>query len=281
MARPDEAPGDIPEAFGIERARLLKLLATVSETDWQKPSPCPEWTVLGLCAHLVGNDLSLLSRYRDQYHGTPSPEGLAEADFIEWIDKLQMEWVWAARRLSPRLVVDLLAWTGPQLVDAIKQQDPVVRSARVSWAGPDVVPVWLDQVRELSERWIHRQQLLQALDRSPDLRPELAEPILEGLRWAYPFRLSQIRAELGDTVSIDISGSVTAKWHLVAAPAGWDFRSEPGSRVAASLSMTTDEAWRLLTNNLAVDSQAQLHVSGEARIVEVIRRTRAIIGSPR
>jgi hypothetical protein len=33
----------------------------------------------------------------------------------------------------------------------------------VSWAGPDPVPAWLDQARELSEYWIHRQQILQAL----------------------------------------------------------------------------------------------------------------------
>jgi hypothetical protein len=39
------------------------------------------------------------------------------------------------------------------------------RTAQVSWAGTSPVPVWLDQARELSERWIHRQQLLQALGR--------------------------------------------------------------------------------------------------------------------
>src|ERR1700738_385130 len=105
---PDEPPGDIAPLFAVERARLLELLRAMGDTDWHKPSPCPGWTVLGLCCHLLGDDFALLSRHRDHHHGTPSPEGLAEAEFIVWLDDLQAEWVRAARRLSPRLVVDLL-----------------------------------------------------------------------------------------------------------------------------------------------------------------------------
>ena len=44
--------------------------------------------------------------------------------------------------------------------------------------------------------------------------------------------------------------------------------------------MTADQAWRLLSNNLAVDEQSQLRLSGDERVKDVIRRTRAIIGSP-
>jgi uncharacterized protein (TIGR03083 family) len=267
--------------LATERARLLELLATVTDEDWARPSPCPEWTVLGLCCHLVGDDFSLLSRHRDRHHGTPAPDGLGEAEFIDWLDDLQVEWVRAARRLSPRLVVDLLGWAGPQLVEVFEHQDPDARSASVSWAGPDPVPVWLDQVRELSEYWIHRQQLLEALGRPGDLRPDLLGPILDGLRWAYPYRLAAVAAQPGDFVSIEIAGPVTATWRLVATGSTWTFRPEPGSRLVASLSMTSDQAWRLLTNNLPADEHPRLHLTGDARFVEVLRRTRAIIGSPK
>jgi uncharacterized protein (TIGR03083 family) len=253
---PTEPPADIASLFAGERRNLLELLATVGAPEWQKPSPCPEWTILGLCTHLVGDDFSSLSRHRDQHLGTPPPEGSTERQFIEWLDDLQAEWVRAARRLSPQLVVDLLAWMGPQLVEMFRQQDPRQRSARVSWAGPDLVPIWLDQLRELSEYWIHRQQVLQGLDRPSDLDPALLGPILEGLRWAYPFRLAAIEGEPGDTVSIEVSGPVTATWLLVATDAAWSFASEPGSEPLASLSMTADQAWRLLSNNLAVGEQS-------------------------
>jgi hypothetical protein len=65
-------------------------------------------------------------------HELTDPNDVSERQFIEWLDDLQAEWVRAARRLSPQLVVDLLAWMGPQLVEMFRQQDPRQRSVRVS-----------------------------------------------------------------------------------------------------------------------------------------------------
>jgi uncharacterized protein (TIGR03083 family) len=277
---PDDPPGDFANLFALERSRLLELLATIGESDWHKPSPCPEWNVLGLCCHLLGDDLSALARFRDQHHGTIPPEGLNEVGYIEWIDALQIEWVRATRRLSPELVVELLTWTAPQLIDLLTGQDPRSRTGHVSWAGQEPVPLWLHQVRELSEYWIHRQQLLQALGRPSDLRPELIEPILNGLRWAYPHRLNHVPAQSGDTVCIEISGSVQAVWHIVSNATEWNFRPEPGKRSMARMTLNTEQAWRLLTNNLSTTDQANLDLTGDQRIVDVLRGTRAIIGSP-
>ena len=109
---------------------------------------------------------------------------------MAWLDEMQAEWVGVSRRLSPRLITDLLQWTGPQIADTFRREDPRARTASVSWAGPGPVPAWLDQARELSEYWIHRQQLRQGLGRPSDLRADLAGPVLDGLRWAYPYRLA-------------------------------------------------------------------------------------------
>ena len=79
----------------------------------------------------------------DDYLGTPPPAGVDEAGFIEWLDGMQDEWVHAARRLSPALVLQLLGWSGPQLIESFRTSDPRARTAHVSWAGPEPVPVWL------------------------------------------------------------------------------------------------------------------------------------------
>jgi len=45
--------------------------------------------------------------------------------------------------------------------------------------------------------------------------------------------------------------------------------------------MTTEEAWRLLTNNLGGVDQAKLHATGDRSILETLLKTRTIIGAPK
>jgi hypothetical protein len=49
----------------------------------------------------------------------------------------------------------------------------------------------------------------------------------------------------------------------------------------ARLSLTTEQAWRLLTNNLPAAAQSRLTASGDNAITGILLRTRAIIGSPK
>jgi uncharacterized protein (TIGR03083 family) len=280
MAVVGDPPGDISALFGIERKRLLDLLSSLEPTDWFRATPCPGWNVLGLVRHLVNGDLGMLSRHRDDYLGTRPPDGATESEFIEWLDELMQEWVSATRGLSPRVVMGLLAWSGPQMVEHFAAEDPMERTAQVQWAGSEPAPIWLNQVRELSEFWIHRQQLLDALDREPDLRSDVLGPVFDGLRWAYPYRLAGERRPPGDTVTIAISGPVSITWHLVASEHGWTFAQAPGNQVA-TIALSTDEAWRLLTNNLSPERQVALTTSGDPTLLEVLRDTRAILGAPK
>lgn len=275
--------------MGVERGRLVALLGALTGEEWGRASPCPGWSVLGLATHLVGDDLSLLAGHRDGHLGTPSPIDPAddEEGFVRWLDALQVEWVHAARRLSPRLVVDLLGWLDGQVSDLVAAEDPRAVEASVSWAATVPVPRWLDHARELTERWIHRQQLLQALDRPPDLRPDLAGPVLDGLRWAYPFRLGRHPRPAGTTVVVAVTGpEVVVDWTLVVAADGttWDFAPDGDAGDTrppdARLALTTDQAWRLLTNNLDPEVHGEPPAEGDPELVATLRHTRAILGLP-
>jgi hypothetical protein len=214
-----------------------------------------------------------------RHFGTPAPDDLTEDEFIDWIDQLQVGWVDAARRFSPRLVVEMLAWFGPRLGQVLASENLTERSARVTWAGPELVPVWLDQLRELSEYWVHRQQLLEALARPVDLDPVLLRPILLGLRWAYPYRLSQAAFQPGDAVRIRIGVPLNEDWLAVSDRAGWTFGHMPYKRIVAETSLSADDAWRLLTNNQA--PSANLPFTGDPRLTAILNNTRAVIGHPK
>lgn len=142
--------------------------------------------------------------------------------------------------------------------------------------------MWLDHARELSERWIHRQQILQALDRPSDLRADLAGPVLDGLRWAYPFRLASLQRAPGTTVGIMVTGpEVEVRWALLSDGDVWRFTSAEHVQVGTELQMTTEQAWRILTNNFSRDIHGDLVVSGDHQIIETLAQTRAIIGAPK
>jgi hypothetical protein len=59
------------------------------------------------------------------------------------------------------------------------------------------------------------------------------------------------------------------------------FDDEPGTRAVASLAMSTEDAWRLLTNNLPAGRQSGLAASGDGAITGILLLTRAIIGEPK
>ncbi|MCP3855892.1 MAG: maleylpyruvate isomerase family mycothiol-dependent enzyme [Actinomycetia bacterium] len=279
---PVASPFDYAALFEVERGRLVELLQGLSAGDWERPSPCPGWSVLGLAVHLLGGDLSFISWHRDGHYGTPPPAGLDEVEFINWIDELQIEWVHSARRLSPPVVVALLHWTATQIVETIAAQDPSAAAASVSWASSTPVPVWLDQARELSERWIHRQQLLQAVGEPSDLRSDLAVPVLDGLRWAYPFRLGRVVRSPGAAVRVSVLGrEFGADWMLRSTGDGWMFSNEVMSERMAEMSMSSEQAWRQLTNNADPVRHGQPAVIGDPEIVSVLLETRAIIGVPK
>lgn len=281
MVIPRTVPADYATLFARERAHLLTLLQGLDAQQWSSPTPCPGWDVLGLTCHLVSDDLGVLARQRDDHIRPVGPDPTVDGEqFIRWLDALQQQWVAAARRLSPRLAVDLLAWTGPQVVDLFRSQDVMAVDAAVSWASTDLVPRWLDQARELTEHWLHRQQLLDALGRrdEPPDRTLLAA-VLDALRWAYPHGLRNV-GRAGDVMRVRIRGDVDADWWIARRADGWEFTGAAASAPAATAALRADEAWRMLSNNLPASRQDALDLSGRPELVTAFRRTRGIIGLP-
>jgi hypothetical protein len=224
----------------------------------------------------------VISWLRDGFRGTPAPNGADEQGFIAWLDDLQATWVDAARRLSPRLVIELLEWSMTGIGEAMDEQDQSAVTAHVSWASAEPVPVWVDHARELTEKWIHRQQILQALGQPTDLRPDLARPVLEALRWAYPYRLGRHVREPGAYVEIDIiDEQIGQRWRLVSNGESWAFDSVGPTVKVASMSLSGDQAWRLLTNNYDSATHDALQTTGDPEIVATLVLTRAIIGTPK
>jgi len=151
-----------------ERADLLELLGGLSGEDWQRPTECPAYTVRGVATHVLGDDLSLLSRQRDGAKDGVSlvAAGLPGADFRTLLDTFNDRWVAAAEFLSTELLVELLRLTGEWTAVYYAAVDPEAPGEAVGLFGAqqeDTSPFWQAIAREYLERWIHHSQIRRAL----------------------------------------------------------------------------------------------------------------------
>ena len=126
-------PIDVRDLFRPDRDALLELLAGLSPRDWSLPTACQGWDVRDVALHVLGGDLSNIARRRDDFRW---PERRPEERLGAFLERINQEWVTAARRFSPHLTVDLLRTTGPLLFPLFDTLDLSAHDLVVSWAVP-------------------------------------------------------------------------------------------------------------------------------------------------
>jgi hypothetical protein len=145
--------------------------------------------VKDVALHLFGVDVGNLSLRRDGF-SDPWWDG-ARDDLVSSLNQWNETWVAVARRLSPRLLCELLRVTGEEVASYFFSLDPAAIGGPVSWAGPDPAPVWLDIAREYTERWVHQQQIRDALGRQGLAEPRYLAPVLATFVHALPYTLRE------------------------------------------------------------------------------------------
>jgi uncharacterized protein (TIGR03083 family) len=150
-----------------ERAALVQLLGRLDADEWNRATECPLYTVKGLATHVLGDDLSLLSRQRDGAENglIALAADLPGADFRTLLDTFNDRWVAAARFLSTDLVLELLRLSGEWTAAYYEQVDPVSPGEPVGFFGASGgrSPFWQAIAREYVERFVHHSQIRRAL----------------------------------------------------------------------------------------------------------------------
>jgi uncharacterized protein (TIGR03083 family) len=166
------------DALRPERAALLDLLSGLATDEWARPTECPAYSVKGVATHVLGDDLSLLSRQRDEAENglMQVAAELPGADFRTLLDTFNDRWVAAARFFSAELLIELLDLAGEWTATYYGDVDPSAPGEPVGFFGAtgSTSPFWHAIAREYVERWVHHSQIRRALGRGslPD------EPLL-------------------------------------------------------------------------------------------------------
>lgn len=267
--------------FPAERLALLELLRHLTPEEWFLPTVNPGWNVKDVAAHILGNDLSLLSRKRDGFSPHHGSVGGGWHDLVATVNQLNEIWRAAADRLSPQVIIDLLAATGPLVQSYLRTLDLNATGSPVSWAGPDPVPVWFDIAREYAERWVHQQHIRDATDRPALQERQWLHPVLDTFARALPFTLRHVLAPVGSRVRLVITGPAGGTWTAYRARHGWELLTGPDARVglaSATVTLPQDVAWRLFTKAIEPEIARNLAPpEGDSTLADPIYRMVTII----
>ena len=265
------------ELFPAERQELLSLLSQLSAEEWALPTVCAGWCVKDLALHVLGDDVGVLSRKRDG-HSSQTQSVDSWKELVAFLNEWNEQWVAAARRLSPRLLIDLLNVTGDELYHYFKSIDSNALGGPVSWAGPEPAPVWLDIAREYTERWLHQQQIRDAVKR-PGLRDRrFLGPVLETFVRALPHTYRGVEAAADTHVKLIVGGEAGGEWSLVRRERGWLLGRGEERTPSATVRLDQNIAWRLFTKGLS-DGQAHeaVRIEGDGALGAKMLEAVAII----
>jgi uncharacterized protein (TIGR03083 family) len=267
----------VVDRFCPLRTHLLALLAELGEDDWSRPTAAPRWSVKDVAAHLLGGDVSILSGKRD---GFRLPQKIQNNEqLIELVNRLNGEWVFAAQRMSPRLLREFLAFTGPEVEACFASLDPIRVGGAVSWAGPEPAPVWFDLAREFTERWHHQQQIRDATGRTPLYDPYFLSPVLDTFVRALPHAFRNTVAPAGTSVRFEISGDAGGVWFIYKIEQAWILILDSLAEPAANVVIAQDTAWRLFTKGIDRERARSLAmIGGKPELAVPIFATTSIIG---
>ena len=273
--RPPE-PVWVLDLFAEERTALLDLLSGLIGEDWEKPTACAGWSVKDVALHILGGDLGNLSRRRDGLGGV-SPT--TRENFINSLNLFNEEWVVVARRLSPRVVIELLEFSGPRLFDYFKSLDLRATGGGVSWAGLDQAPVWLDVAREYTERWLHQQHIRDAVGKPGLADRRFMGPVLAAFVYALPVAFQHADAPPGTAVHIHITGEAGGHWSVVQHRKGvWTLYAGAPDSAAARIEIDQSAAWRLFTRGIsAQEAEPLVRIEGDEELGKYVLHAVAII----
>jgi len=268
--------------FPEERLALLDLLKALTEDEWGAATVCKGWSVKDIAAHLFADDLGRLSRGRDGFAGAElalgtDPERF-DAELLAAINRQNELWVDACRRLSPRVLIELLRWSGGETQSYFESLDMYAVGEPVTWAGPEPAPVWLDVAREFTERWLHQQQIRDAVSRPGLYEPRIFEPVLDTFVRALPHTFRDRPAPDGTQVRLVITGDAGEEWSLVRREGGWSLCKDAGKEAAAIVTLDGDTAWRVFTKGISKEEAlARATITGDSGLGEKVLDTVSII----
>jgi uncharacterized protein (TIGR03083 family) len=249
---PESSPLQVGHLFHPLDEKLMDLLQSLSPSEWEAPTVARLWKVKDVAAHLLDGNIRTLSLERDRYFGQPGPEPGSFEDLVAWLNRFNHQWVDAARRISPGVLILLHEATGKQTSDYLMSLPPQEQAIfPVNWAGEDESRNWLHVARQYTEKWLHQQQIRDAVNKPGIMEKKFFHPFIQTFLYALPYTYRSVDAAEGTVVRVTIPGTEGGSWGMERTQEHWVLNSENSYQqdAAAELIIEADAAWKLFSKS--------------------------------
>lgn len=246
----DEITIETLPLFPLLEQKLIELLHSLTNEEWNAQTVVKLWKVKDIASHLLDGNLRALSTSRDGYFGEKAENIQSYQDLVDFLNQLNLSWTTATKRLSPQVLTQLLETTGQKYYEHLQTLSPFDKAVfSVAWAGEETSQNWFHIAREYTEKFLHQQQIRDAVGKQGIMTKEFYYPFLDTFMHALPHTFRDVHAEFGTVVSIEVLTDIGGQWNILKTENGWLLTKEINLEPDAHVAIDPDTAWKLFSKS--------------------------------
>jgi hypothetical protein len=269
MTKQKDIPIDVVHLLPVLDAKLLDLLKSLTPEEWHKQTIAKLWTVKDVAAHLLDGNIRTLSILRDGYFGE-QPNINSYQDLVDFLNRLNADWVSAMKRVSPQMLIFLLELTGPPFCNYLMSLNPFEKSVlAVDWAGETESKNWMEIAREYTEKWLHQQQIRDAVNKPALMTRELYYPLIDIFMLALPHTYRTITADNGAIVKVTVTSDIGGSWVLIRTDGKWVLSKICSQTPTTEIIIDPETSWKLFSKSLHPEQvRDKVNIHGDQKLGE-------------
>ncbi|WP_448699417.1 maleylpyruvate isomerase N-terminal domain-containing protein [Mucilaginibacter sp. AW1-3] len=262
-------PVNVMHLLPVLDSRLMELLRSLTPHEWQMQTVAKLWKVKDVAAHLLDINMRVISS-TDGFTGEAPPAINSTRDLVDYLNTLNADWVNAMKRVSPQMLILLHEITGPMFCEIYASADMMAKAPfAVDWAGESESKNWMHIAREYTEKFLHQQQIRDAVNKPGLMTPELFYPFIDIFMMALPHTYRDVNADDGTAIQITVTGDIGGTWHLTRFNGKWVLGKNAVQNAAAAITIDPDTAWKLFSKSLRSEQvMDKINITGNQKLGE-------------
>lgn len=245
----DNVPIDVVDLLPVLDKKLIDLLKSLTPEEWQTQTVAKLWSVKDVAAHLLDGNIRILSIIRDEHYGEKadihSHQGL-----VDFLNRLNADWVKAMKRVSPQMLILLHEATGQLYCDFYKSLNPFDKAAfAVDWAGETESKNWMHVAREYTEKFLHQQQIRDAVNKPGLMNKEFFYPFIDIFMYALPYTYRDVQADEGTLIKLTVATDIGGSWFLLRQNKQWNLSKTESQNPTSEIIIQPNDAWKLFSKS--------------------------------